>query len=437
MTKSFRKNIRRTITQSLGRYLAILAIIALGVGFFAGLKSTKPSMLSTAQTYLSNFKMYDLRVLSTIGFSQEELEQIRQLDGVWWVEGSISSDIICVTEAGEEKILRGYSVTKDVNQLDLTEGRMPENAKECVLDANAFSSDLLGQTISFAENNKQEDLDRYAYREYTVVGLAKSPLYLNTQRGTTTLGSGTLNGFMYLPLDGFSSDYYTELYFTFENTDPIYSQEYDSRMDGLKALLEPQIKSVVDQRYQDRMEEASQKIADAQEELESEKAESDQKLADAKKQLEEADDQLQSAKKELDTNRRTLDDAADALDANADSWEDAYASGLKQYKAGKAEFQTEIQKAETKLSESKEKLDVGALKYEENLKQYEHQKAQYDAGYDEYQKGLKEYETKLAQYEAGKKFLSEEQRESYEEQFRQSKVTLDATKDTLESAKLA
>ena len=125
----------REIKTSLGRYLAILAIIALGVGFFAGLRVTRTAMISTANHYLKDLAMFDDRILSTLGWTEEDVDAFRKLDGVSAAEGARSADVLCVGEDGSDMVLRAHSLTQQVNRLSLQAGRLPEKADECVVDA--------------------------------------------------------------------------------------------------------------------------------------------------------------------------------------------------------------------------------------------------------------------------------------------------------------
>lgn len=437
MTKSFRKNIRRTITQSLGRYLAIFAIIALGVGFFAGLKSTKPAMLHTADQYLKEQKMYDFKVLSTIGFTKEEIDEVSELPNVSAAEGAVYSDILCVQEDGNEIVLRSHSITEAMNLLRITAGRMPTEPNECVVDSIAFGEDMIGKKIKLSETNLPEDSENFKYQEYTVVGIASSPLYMNNQRGTTTLGSGTLGGFMYLPLEGFEYEYFSEMYITSENTYEIYSDEYTQFVDNIKETLEPEVKAIVEVRYNDLMAEATEKITDAEKELEESRAESDQKLADAKDELEEAKKKLDDAKAELDASKLKLDDAAAAIDADCQSWDEAVEAGWNAYEEGKAEYDSKIQDASEQLDSANQQLEASKKEYQAGLTEYKENKAKYDAGYEQYQQGYEEYQNQFAQYESMKDLLTEEQKAEYETQFAATKAQLEQTKVTLNQTKKA
>ena len=208
----------REIRTSLGRYLAIFSIIALGVGFFAGLRVTRAAMLNTADEYLSELHMFDGRLLSTLGWTQEDVDAFAGLAGVRAAAGVYSADFLRAGESGSDTVLKAYSLTSGINDLCLQAGRLPEKADECVVDAWSFEESDIGKTVRLSENNSADTIDAFAYREYTIVGVANSPIYINYERGGTSLGNGTVSAFVYLPEDGFTLDYFTEIDVTFTDS---------------------------------------------------------------------------------------------------------------------------------------------------------------------------------------------------------------------------
>ena len=197
----------REIRTSLGRYLAIFSIIALGVGFFAGLRVTRAAMLNTADEYLSELHMFDGRLLSTLGWTQEDVDAFAGLAGVRAAAGVYSADFLRAGESGSDTVLKAYSLTSGINDLCLQAGRLPEKADECVVDAWSFEESDIGKTVRLSENNSADTIDAFAYREYTIVGVANSPIYINYERGGTSLGNGTVSAFVYLPEDGFTLEH--------------------------------------------------------------------------------------------------------------------------------------------------------------------------------------------------------------------------------------
>jgi putative ABC transport system permease protein len=207
-----RRSTFREIGQSLGRYLAILAIVALGVGFFSGLKVTKADMVSTTNGYLQEHKFFDYELISTLGFDDDSVAFVAEDAHVRTAEGAVSADAIVNVAAEGENVYHAMTVTKTVNTLKLTAGRMPESADECVLDAKAQTKQVLGKYLTVSDANSSDTAKLFKYRKYKVVGLVDSPLYLNFQRGATSLGNGSVTGFFCIPKTGFAADAYTEIY---------------------------------------------------------------------------------------------------------------------------------------------------------------------------------------------------------------------------------
>lgn len=321
MKSMMRKTTLREIRQSLGRYIAILSIVALGVGFFAGLKVTKAVMVVSADDYLREAQFFDYRLLSTLGFEKEDVDALAAKDAVRAAEGAVYADIVVVSEQENEIVLRAHSLTKLVNGVELTAGRMPEAADECVVDSLRYTEEAIGSKIRLSENNEEEDLENFTYREYTVVGVVQASSYIQFERGNTSLGNGMIDGFFYLPIDGFAMDYYMEIYIKFDRDYQIYSDEYQDYMDEMEPLWEQYVKEQGMRRYDAIIAEAMEELAAAEAELDEERSKAKQELADAWEELttarEELDDaylQLSEAKDELKHAENTIGEKQKELD---------------------------------------------------------------------------------------------------------------------------
>mgnify|MGYP000284827332 CR=1 FL=1 len=211
---AWRKNNRRELRHSLGRFLAIVAIVALGVGFFAGLKVAQPAMLRTGSQYVQKTELFDYRLVSTLGLTQEDADYFAGLDGVRAAEGARSVDLTAEFD-GEGMTLKALTLSDAVNRPSLTAGRMPERADECLADADRFTEADLGKTLTVQAASVD---DAFTQTAFTIVGLAETPLYLGAERGTTSLGGGTLNGFVLLQPEAFAMDYFTEIYLLLDGT---------------------------------------------------------------------------------------------------------------------------------------------------------------------------------------------------------------------------
>ena len=184
MVKTLMKSTLREIRQSLGRYLAILAIVALGVGFFAGLRMCQPSMMATGVKYLNEHRFHDIRMMSSLGFTREDVEAFQTLEFVEQARGSVYAEFLWQKAPEDEVVLIAHSLTEGVNEPELSAGRMPERGNECLGDSSYFTVEDIGRTIRVSDGNEEGTLDLLAFEEYTLVGLAESPLYLNFERGT-------------------------------------------------------------------------------------------------------------------------------------------------------------------------------------------------------------------------------------------------------------
>ncbi len=425
------KTTLREIRQSLGRYLAIFAIVALGVGFFAGLKITRTVMVGSANAYLEEKQLYDYRLLSTLGFEEEDVAALAAKEDVRAAEGAVDADILYVNGQGNEDVMKVHSLLKKINGLQVIAGRLPEKDTECVVDSNLYGEDAIGSTIVFSENNEKEDLDNFAYQEYTIVGIVQASTYIQFERGTTSLGNGRISGFMYLLPEGFAAEYYTEIYVKFEEDFPIYSKEYDAYMEEKDKLWETYCEEQGERRYQAIVAEAEEKLADAEKKLEEEKADAESELADARKELTDAEEELEDGEEKLnngekelhdnqallDSKERELSEARTALEEQKAAFEAMSQAagqdypgsnyGGQGYAGGAAEAMMQLQNAEAQIAEGEAELERAraglrdAEKELENSRQeIEEAKAELADGWEKYNDSYTEFEEKIADAEA-------------------------------------
>ena len=239
----------RTIKKSLGRYIAIFAIIALGVGFFSGLRVTKDAMVEAGNKYVDKHNLFDLHIISTYGFTDEDIEHFSEQRDVNRAVGAYSADVIYKRDDGREAVLRAHSITDGVNGLEIVEGKMPSASNECVVDARAFDSSYIGRKIRLTDNNSEDVLKNIVSKEFKVVGIVNSVYYINFERGTTTVGNGSLSGFMYLPPSAFNYERYTEMFVTMTDGAFLYSDEYDRLIDDFSENFEEICRDYRDEQY--------------------------------------------------------------------------------------------------------------------------------------------------------------------------------------------
>ncbi len=345
MKSMMAKTTLREIKQSFGRYLAILAIVALGVGFFSGLKVTTDSMTVSADKYLQKTQLFDYRLLSTLGFEEADVEALSGREDVRAVEGAVSADIIYINAQGNESVIRAHSLTRQINQAVLVAGRLPESGDECVVDSALYGEEAIGTKIVLSENNAEEDLDNFAFQEYTISGIIQSPYYIQFERGNTSLGNGRVSGFMYLLPEGFQMEYYTEIFVKFDEDYLLYSEAYEAYMEEKESVWETYVKEQGQRRYDSIIDEANEELLNAEKELQDKKAEAETELLDARKDLEKAEQEIADGEAELADGREKLAEGKKELADGWQEYEDAY-----------AEFEEEIADAEAKLLDARAEI---------------------------------------------------------------------------------
>ncbi len=246
--KALHRSTLREVRGSFGRFFAIFAIIAIGVGFFSGVRITTPAMINTIDTFLSEKNLFDYKLASSIGWDEEALTAVRKEEGVLHAEGSMQYDVICLSAEGTDEVYKAHSLPEDINQLLLREGRLPETADEVLIDHRHRSGYELGDTIRFSENCPKENTAHFRSKEYTIVGFADSALYINFERGSTSLGNGLVSGFLYLTKDAFREDVFTEIYVDMDAPGEIYSDEYNEAMDAYRPTWEALVEKLAEKR---------------------------------------------------------------------------------------------------------------------------------------------------------------------------------------------
>lgn len=254
MIKSILKLTSRSIRSFLGRYIAILLIVALSVGFYAGLKVTKLAMGNACEKYLTSQNLYDYYLISTLGFTEDNVSEFSKRDEVSEAEGGIRIDALLDSENSSAPY-KVFSLPEKMNLPSVVSGRLPSTAEECVVDDEAFDPDDIGTTIRVSPENEDDVKEQFSQEEFTIVGLVNSPLYLNQDRGTTSLGSGTPAGFIYVSPDAVTSDTFTEVWLKTKESAPLYSQKYDQIIDDTKSEITTLTEQLAEERYDDLLDE--------------------------------------------------------------------------------------------------------------------------------------------------------------------------------------
>lgn len=358
-------DIFREISRTKARFLSIFAIIMLGVGFFAGIKATGPDMLDTADHYYGDLKLMDLKVQSTLGLEQSDIEKLKLIAGVDEVQPGYSADVFLGDSGRIAKVL-SYDPGNNLNQYVLTEGRMPEAAGEIVIDAGDRGNEFkLGDQITFTNPDQEANLKKtFDHLTYTVVGRAKSPLFISSMsRGTSGIGKGTADVFAVIPEQDFKLSVYTEAYLTFQDTaeSAPYTPEYDEKIKRHKEAVELALKTMPQERLAEIRAEGQKKLNEALD-----------KIKDAKKQLTDAEQELKEAKIKLN-------------------------EGEQSYRDGVNKLLTELAQGQAKLDAAARKLAQGRAELKRNHQQLEQGQSQLKTGQSQLDQQKLEFAPKLAQ----------------------------------------
>lgn len=350
MKTAFRKNVFRQIKNTWNRFIAIFGIVALGVGFFAGLKATTPVMKMSADAYYDDCGFMDLRILSTMGLTQEDVDAIQNTEGIEELYASYSTDALVDFESGQRAIkVMSYSDSTSINRPTLVEGRLPENDSECVVDSRMVDTQIsIGCVIRISDENTEDVKQTFARQEYTVVGRVSSPLYYSIDRGSTTLADGSLDGFIYIDAENFTTDYYTEVYALVSGASSLmcYDDAYDDFIAETKSRVESLAPERQQARYDEIYHEAKQQIDEAQATLDEKRAQADAELA-------QAEEQLQSGQQQID-------DGYAALEQSRLEWE-----------SGKRELEQKQQQAQEQFAQAQAQLQQSQAQYDQSVAQYQ------------------------------------------------------------------
>ena len=377
--KATQKNFYREIRKSPGRFLSIFFIVAMGVAFFSGIRASEPSMRITGDAYFDGADLMDLEVISTLGITEDDIEAFEEIEGVELAEGSYSSDFLCDTE-DRQYVFHVMSLTDKVNQPDVLEGRMPEKVGECLMDADMGYK--VGDTVTLKSGTGDPLEDTLKTDTYEIVGLASSPCYVSFERGSATIGSGSISGFMLVPSKTFAMETYSEAYIKVAGAaDEIaYTDAYEDKVQKVSDRIEEITGERGRIRKQEILADAQEEIDEGRKELEDGRAEADQELSDAAAQIADGEKQLADAKVQLEDGRKQLEDGKAQLTASQKEIDNArsqYESGLSQWKAGQAEYESglaeyearkpgaeaQIQQGEEALAASRQQLDEGSIDF--------------------------------------------------------------------------
>lgn len=320
MPATYLKDIFREIKISLGRFLSILCIVAIGVAFFAGIKASAPDMKNSADTYFDKYNVQDIQVYSTIGLTKKDVAAIKKIKGVKSVQPSFSMDTLSQIDSTQMVIkVISYGIDQKMNKVRVVEGRMPERENECLVEASSATNKLygtfhIGDTIKLQSGTDEALSKSLKHTKYKIVGTCYNPNYLSYEKGSSNIGSGTVNSFIYIQNTNVLKDYYTEVDVCVKGAKDLdcYSDEYfdvvDPVLKKIKKISNKQIDARI-QSYQSELDEKKQEATD--------------KFKDAENQFNDAQNKIDSGLSEIQSNELKLQNSKDQINQG---WNEYYAN---------------------------------------------------------------------------------------------------------------
>jgi len=320
MPATYLKDIFREIKISLGRFLSILCIVAIGVAFFAGIKASAPDMKNSADTYFDKYNVQDIQVYSTIGLTKKDVAAIKKIKGVKSVQPSFSMDTLSQIDSTQMVIkVISYGIDQKMNKVRVVEGRMPERENECLVEASSATNKLygtfhIGDTIKLQSGTDEALSKSLKHTRFKIVGTCYNPNYLSYEKGSSNIGSGTVNSFIYIQNTNVLKDYYTEVDVCVKGAKDLdcYSDEYfdvvDPVLKKIKKISNKQIDARI-QSYQSELDEKKQEATD--------------KFKDAENQFNDAQNKIDSGLSEIQSNELKLQNSKDQINQG---WNEYYAN---------------------------------------------------------------------------------------------------------------
>lgn len=411
------KDAFRDIKNSLGRFLAIVSIVALGVAFFSGLKISPEDMKYTADKYYDDYNLMDIRIVSTLGLTEEDLEEINRVKGIKESFGTYTLDALTNYE-DKEVVLRihGFISNNQINGVNLIEGRLPEKPNECLAEIGHenITNIPIGTKINLYKNKNGSLEDDLENTEFEVVGTVQTPYYLSFEKGKSNLGNGKVGSFIMIPQENFKLDVYTDIYATIEGAKGLnsYKDEYFDVIDEVTKDLKELAKNRERIRYNELITEARKELEDGKKEYYEEKEKIEKELEDALKEIEDAKLEIQSGEQKLRDQERS--------------------------------FYANIEDGKRQIREAEIELENGEEEYSKALEEFQNQKSQAEEGFilaeGEIQKGEEAILMLQAQIEQLKLALenpqlSPEEIIKLQGQIQSLAGTLEETKESVEVGK--
>lgn len=422
--KALHKDFWMEIRKSKARFISIFLIVALGVAFFSGIQAASPDMRFSGDAYYDEALLMDLKVVGTLGLTEDDVEALKKIEGVESAEGAYGTDVIC-GEGEDQKVLHVESLNKSVNRIKAKKGKIPEKKGEIFLDREYALA--RGYEVGDSIKLKQEEEGLLLEENYTVCGIGTSPLYISFNRGNTTLGSGEISGFAYVAPENFDQEVYTQIYLRFHGSEDLtsYTDAYDNLIEKVQSTVEGIEKERCEIRYNDVKEEAEDALKEAEKELK----DGEKELKDGKKELKDGEKEFADAKKEVEDGEKELADAKKKIEDGKKE----LADGKKKISDGQEQLETAKNQAadgQSQLNAAKEKISAGWTEFYANQDKV-------DAGQEELFAAKEELAKGKETIAEGKKLLEEQKKnlEDKQKEIEAGKAAIPAAREELNTQK--
>ena len=382
MKKALLRDSIKEIKNTYKRFISILVMAFLGVGFFAGLRAASPDMLDTIDKFYRDSQVFDIKILSTLGLTESDIDALKNLDGVENVAGSYEVD-------GKIKLDKKEIITKlitvgDINKPILLDGNLPQNADECAVEESFLEAnnkkigDIIQVDVEKTKNDNGYEIEYLKNNQLKIVGTIQSPLYVSRDRGTSKLGNGKINYYMYISKDNINAnEIYTSIYVTAKTAEQTASTKYEDYIEQIKNNIE-EIKSEREQARRNQLVElANGKVTDAENELNTQKQDAETKINDAEEELQEARKKIEDGEKEIATNKKNADtqftNAQKEIDyarAQLQGTNSILDQKEQELNLTKSKTYAQITEAQNKINESKKELEDGEQELAKNKEEF-------------------------------------------------------------------
>lgn len=348
MTKSIKKDFRREIKKSISRFISILLIVVLGVAFYSGIRSSSPAMQMTADAVYDKENFMDIRVVGTLGLTENDLDAIKEIEGVELVEGAYTTDFLCLANSSEI-VTKVLAMPDTINDVMVNEGRYPEKYNECVVSREflAESGFAVGDYVTLLTGTDDSIFDTLASETYQIVGIGSTSYFLNGDMGTSTIGDGIVDGYIVIPQEAYVTDIYTSIHITVAGAKELdsYSKDYEALVENVIEKIELIADRRCDIRYSEVRSQSNEMLEDAKNDYLEAEVTARNELAEAEQELLENEKKYEEENAILEENLILVQNA----EANLPLYRQQVADGERELNKAKedlAELEAEVKKAE-------------------------------------------------------------------------------------------